>query len=231
LVACFVAGNPAGPVYRGEIQTAGLGMAVEVWDAEAVELPPTQKGELVCTRAFPSVPVRFWNDPGDVRLRSAYFEDTVRPAWRHGDWIERTEHGGFVIHGRSDATLNPGGVRIGTAEIYRQVERLDEIIESVAVGQQWEGDERIVLFVVLRDGVDLDDDLRAHIRTEIKTNSSPRHIPQVVLSVPAIPRTISGKVSEIAVRRAIHGLSVDNVDALANPESLDHFQDLAELRG
>ena len=231
LVGCFVLGNPAGPVYRGEIQTAGLGMAVEVWDAESVELEPTQKGELVCTRAFPSVPVRFWNDPGDVRLRAAYFEDTVRPAWRHGDWIERTEHGGFVIHGRSDATLNPGGVRIGTAEIYRQVERLDEIVESVAVGQQWEGDERIVLFVVLRDGVELDDDLRARIRTEIKSNTSPRHIPQVVLSVPAIPRTISGKVSEIAVRRAIHGLAVDNVDALANPESLAHFQDLAELRG
>ena len=231
LVACFVGGNPAASVFRGEIQTAGLGMSVEVWDAEAVELPPAQTGELVCTRAFPSVPIRFWNDPGDVRFRAAYFEHTVRPAWRHGDWIEGTEHGGFVIHGRSDATLNPGGVRIGTAEIYRQVERLDEVVESVAVGQQWEGDERIVLFVVLRDGVELDDDLRARIRTEIKSNSSPRHIPKVVLSVPAIPRTISGKVSEIAVRRAVHGLTVENVDALANPESLAHFQDLAELRG
>ncbi len=231
LVACFVGGNPAASVYRGEIQTAALGMAVEVWDAEAVELPPAQKGELVCTRAFPSVPVRFWNDPGGARFRAAYFEHTVRPAWRHGDWIERTEHGGFVIHGRSDATLNPGGVRIGTAEIYRQVERLDEVVESVVVGQQWEGDERIVLFVVLRDGVELDDDLRARIRTEISSNSSPRHVPKVVLSVPAIPRTISGKVSEIAVRRAVHGLTVENADALANPESLAHFQDLAELRG
>ena len=231
LVACFVCGNPVAPVYRGEIQTAALGMSVEVWDAEAVELPPGQTGELVCTQAFPSVPVRFWNDPDGARFRAAYFEHTVRPAWRHGDWIERTEHDGFVIHGRSDATLNPGGVRIGTAEIYRQVERLDEIVESVAVGQQWEGDERIVLFVVLRDGVELDEALRARIRTQIKSNSSPRHIPKITLAVPAIPRTISGKISEIAVRRTIHGLPVENADALANPESLVHFQDLVELQG
>ena len=231
LVACLVGGNPTAPVYRGEIQAPALGMSVEVWDSEAVELPPGQQGELVCTRAFPSVPVRFWNDPDDMRFRAAYFEHTARPAWRHGDWIERTAHGGFVIHGRSDATLNPGGVRIGTAEIYRQVERLDEIVESVAVGQQWDGDERIVLFVVLRAGVELDDELRARIRSEIKFNSSPRHIPKVMLAVPAIPRTISGKISEIAVRRAIHGLPVENADALANPESLAHFQDLVELQG
>ena len=229
LVACFVLGDPTRPVYRGEIQTAALGMSVEVWDRESTELPPGQTGELVCVQAFPSVPVRFWDDPDGARLRAAYFEHTARPAWRHGDWIEKTEHGGFIIHGRSDATLNPGGTRIGTAEIYRQVERLDEIIESVVVGQRWEGDERIVLFVVIRSGGDLDEALKARIKKEIRVHSSPRHVPKVIVAVPAIPRTLSGKVSEIAVRRTIHGLPVENADALANPEALEHFRDREEL--
>jgi acetoacetyl-CoA synthetase len=229
IVSCFVLGDPTAPVYRGEIQTAGLGMRVEVWDDAGRELPVGRKGELVCTRAFPSMPVGFWNDPEGSRYRAAYFEHFDRPVWRHGDWIERTAHGGFVIHGRSDATLNPGGVRIGTAEIYRQIERFGEIADCVVVGQRWEGDERIVLFVVMKDGVALDDALRARIRTAIRERVSPRHAPALVLSVPEVPRTVSGKVSEIAVRRVIHGEPVQNADALANPDALGHFRDLTAL--
>ena len=229
LVSCFVLGDPCGPVRRGEIQTAGLGMAVEVWSEKGTPLPPGEKGELVCTQAFPSMPVRFWDDPDGAGYRAAYFESTVGPAWRHGDWIERTSRGGFVIHGRSDATLNPGGVRIGTAEIYRRVDRLDEVVESVAVGQRTDGDERVVLFVVLRAGLELDEALRLRIEEEIRAHCSPRHVPEVILSVPDIPRTISGKISEIAVRRTLHGEPLDNVDALANPEALEHFRDLREL--
>jgi len=229
IVSCFVLGDPTAPVHRGEIQTAGLGMRVEVWDDEGKGLPANIKGELVCTRAFPSMPTGFWNDPDGSRYRAAYFEHFARSVWRHGDWIERTEHGGFVIHGRSDATLNPGGVRIGTAEIYRQVERFSEIADCVVVGQRWEGDERIVLFVVMREGVALDDALRARLRSAIRERVSPRHAPAVVVSVPEIPRTVSGKVSEIAVRRVIHGEPVRNADALANPGALEHFRDLGEL--
>jgi acetoacetyl-CoA synthetase len=229
IVSCFVLGDPTAPVYRGEIQTAGLGMRVEVWDDAGNRLPAGIKGELVCTRAFPSMPIGFWNDPEGSRYRAAYFEHYDRPVWRHGDWIERTEHGGFVIHGRSDATLNPGGVRIGTAEIYRQVERFPEIADCVVVGQRWEGDERIVLFVVMKEGAMLDDALRARIRSAVRERVSPRHAPAVVVAVPEIPRTVSGKVSEIAVRRVIHGEPVRNADALANPGSLEHYRGLGEL--
>jgi acetoacetyl-CoA synthetase len=225
IVSCFVLGDPTAPVYRGEIQTAGLGMSVEVWDDAGRELQVGRKGELVCTRAFPSMPVGFWNDADGSRYRAAYFEHFGRSAWRHGDWIERTEHGGFVIHGRSDATLNPGGVRIGTAEIYRQVERFGQIADCVAVAQRWKGDERIVLFVVMKDGVTLDDALRDRIRAAIRERVSPRHTPALVLPVPEIPRTVSGKVSEIAVRDAIHGEPVRNAGALANPGALEHFRD------
>jgi acetoacetyl-CoA synthetase len=231
IISCFVLGDPTAPVYRGEIQTAGLGMRVEVWDDTGNRLPAKTKGELVCTRAFPSMPIGLWNDPDGSRYRAAYFEHFGRSVWRHGDWIERTEHGGFVIHGRSDATLNPGGVRVGTAEIYRQVERFAEIADCVVVGQRWEGDERIVLFVVMKEGVTLDDGLRARIRSAIRERVSPRHAPAVVLSVPEIPRTVSGKVSEIAVRRVIHGEPVRNVDALANPGALAHFREFGELAG
>jgi acetoacetyl-CoA synthetase len=170
------------------------------------------------------MPVGFWDDPDGSKYRAAYFQHFERPVWRHGDWIERTPHGGYVIHGRSDATLNPGGVRIGTAEIYRQVERLEEILESVAVGQYWKGSERIVLFVVLRPGHTLDDGLRARVRDVIREGASPRHVPAVIEAVPELPRTVSGKVSELAVRRAMHGQPVENMDALANPEALAHFR-------
>ncbi len=229
LVSCLVLGDPLSPVYRGEIQTAGLGMRVEVWNPDGTPLLSGEKGELVCTQAFPSMPVCFWNDADGSKYRAAYFEHTARPAWRHGDWIERTENGGFIIHGRSDTTLNPGGVRIGTAEIYRPVERLEAVLESVAVGQEWEGGERIILFVVLRDQIELDSEMEQQIRSEIREHCSPRHIPALILSVSAIPRTISGKKSEVTVRRLIHNLPLENVDALANPEALDHFRDLPAI--
>jgi acetoacetyl-CoA synthetase len=228
IVSCFVLGDPTGPVYRGEIQTAGLGMDVEVWDPDGRPLPAGRTGELVCTAAFPSMPVGFWGDPDGAKYRAAYFEHFDRAVWRHGDWIERTPHGGWVIHGRSDATLNPGGVRIGTAEIYRQVERLDEVVECVAIGQEWKGSERIALFVVLRPERVLDDDLRGRIKDVVRQGASPRHVPAVIEAVPGLPRTVSGKVSEIAVRRVIHGQPVDNADALANPEALAHFRRFSE---
>jgi acetoacetyl-CoA synthetase len=224
IVSCFVLGDPTAPVHRGEIQTAGLGMRVEVLDEAGRPLPASRKGELVCTLAFPSMPVSFWNDAEGTRYRAAYFEFFDRPAWRHGDWIERTPRGGFVIYGRSDATLNPGGVRIGTAEIYRQIERFPEIVDSVVVGQRWNGDERIVLFVAMQEGTELDDDLRRRICRQIRERVSPRHVPAVIASVPEVPRTLSGKISEIAIRRVIHGMPVENTDALANPESLRHFR-------
>ncbi len=228
IVSCFVLGDPTAPVRRGEIQAPGLGMAVEVWGEDGRPAPPGAKGELVCTRAFPSMPVGFWNDPDGSKYRAAYFEHFERLVWRHGDWIEQTPSGGYVIHGRSDATLNPGGVRIGTAEIYRQVERLEEVLESLAVGQSWDGSERIVLFVVLREGVSLDNALRRRIRARIREGATARHVPAVIESVTALPRTVSGKVSEIAVRRILHGLPVENADALANPEALEYFRALAD---
>ena len=228
LCGCFVAGDPNGPVYRGEIQAPGLGMAVEVFDAAGRPQPPGRAGELVCTRPFPSAPLGFWNDPDGGRFRAAYFE-RFPGVWHHGDWTTRTGHGGFVIHGRSDATLNPGGVRIGTAEIYRQVDAVAEVLESLAVGQEWEGDVRVVLFVRLRDGAELDDALRKRIRRRLREHASPRHVPAKIVAVADLPRTRSGKLVELAVRDVVHGRPVQNREALANPEALDLFRDLPEL--
>jgi acetoacetyl-CoA synthetase len=227
IVSCFVGGCPVLPVYRGEIQAAGLGMAVEVWN-EAGEPVTGEKGELVCTRPFPSCPLGFWNDSNGSRFHDAYF-DRWPGVWAHGDYAEVTAHGGFIIHGRSDAVLNPGGVRIGTAEIYRQVERVEQVLESVVIGQQWDDDVRVVLFVVLRDGVELDEALAARIRAVIREHATPRHVPAKIVAVPDIPRTISGKLAELAVRSTVHGEPVKNTDALANPESLAAFRDRPEL--
>ncbi|HFD16776.1 MAG TPA: acetoacetate--CoA ligase, partial [Rhodospirillales bacterium] len=211
-----------------EIQMRGLGMAVEVFDEEGRPVRG-RKGELVCTKPFPSMPVGFWNDPDGSRYRAAYFA-RFPGVWCHGDWAEITEHDGMVIYGRSDATLNPGGVRIGTAEIYRQVEQIPEVLEAVCVGQEWEGDQRVVLFVRLREGVRLDAELERTIRQRIRDNCSPRHVPAKILQIADIPRTMSGKISEIAVREVIHGRPVRNTEALANPEALDLYRDLEELR-
>ncbi len=227
IISCFVLGNPNTPVYRGEIQCPGLGMAVDVLDDHGNSLPAAE-GELVCTQPFPSRPVQFWNDPEGRRYQAAYFE-RFPGIWCHGDWICRSEHGGFVISGRSDAVLNPGGVRIGTAEIYRQVERLDWVLESLAVGQDWADDVRVVLFVKLRDGVELDETLRNEIRSIIRKHASPRHVPQRIAQVPDLPRTRSGKITELAVRDVIHGRAIKNLGALANPEALEHFADRVEL--
>ena len=228
IVSCFVGGNPMAPVWRGEIQCAALGMDVAVYD-EAGHATSTHAGELVCRRPFPSMPVSFWNDADGSKYRAAYF-DRFPGVWCHGDWIRATEHGGFIIYGRSDATLNPGGVRIGTAEIYRQVEQLPEVLESLAVGQQWEGDERVILFVRLASGAVLDDGLRRRINERIRAETSPRHVPARIIQVADIPRTKSGKIVEIAVRHVIHGREVRNREALANPEALELFRDLPELQ-
>jgi len=228
LLGCFALGNPALPVYRGELQCLGLGMAVKIFDDAGNALPAGEKGELVCTRSFPSMPVGFWNDADGSRYRSTYF-DRWPNVWAHGDYAERTEHGGLIMHGRSDAVLNPGGVRIGTSEIYREVEKLPEVLDCVAIGQDWQGDTRVVLFVVLRDGVLLDDALQEVICRAIRGGASPRHVPAKIVAVDDIPRTISGKIVELAVRAVVHGESVKNLDALANPEALDHFRDLPEL--
>ncbi|MBC8050240.1 MAG: acetoacetate--CoA ligase [Chitinophagales bacterium] len=227
ICSCFVIGNPLLPVWRGEIQGPGLGMAVKVVN-EAGQPIRAGKGELVCTAPFPAMPIGFWNDPDGLKYRGAYFErfDNV---WHHGDFAEWTEHGGIIIHGRSDATLNPGGVRIGTAEIYRQVEQLPEVRESIVIGQDWDNDVRVVLFVVLREGLTLDDEMRASIKRRIREGGSPRHVPAVIVQVPDIPRTKSGKITEIAVRDIISGREVKNKEALANPEALDHFRGLGEL--
>ncbi len=227
IVSCFALGCPILPVYRGELQCRGLGMAVEIWD-ESGQPVIGRKGELVCTRPFPSMPVGFWNDADGSKYRDAYF-NRFSGVWCHGDYAELNERGGIVIYGRSDAVLNPGGVRIGTAEIYRQVEKLDEIIESVAIGQEWADDVRVVLFVRLREGLELDDALRQRIRDTIRGNATPRHVPAKILQVGDIPRTISGKIVELAVREAVHGRPVRNTDALANPESLDEYRGRPEL--
>ena len=228
IISCFALGNPAAPVWRGELQTRGLGMAVEVFDPEG-HACRGREGELVCTRPFPSMPVAFWNDPDGVKYRAAYFE-AYPSVWRHGDWARLTDHDGLVILGRSDATLNPGGVRIGTAEIYRQVEQLPEVVESLVIGQDWDGDVRIVLFVRLQEGTVLDEALRDRIRQRIRKHASPHHLPRKILQVADIPRTISGKITELAVRDVVHGRPVQNVDALANPAALELFRDLAALR-
>ena len=227
IISCFALGNPLLPVYRGELQCRGLGLRVEVWDDEGRPLRG-EKGELVCTAPFPSMPVGFWNDPEGRKYHAAYFE-RFPGVWCHGDYVELTEHDGLIIYGRSDAVLNPGGVRIGTAEIYRQVEQLDEVIESLVVGQQWQGDLRLVLFVRLREGISLDDALRDRIKQQIRVNTTPRHVPARILQVTDIPRTKSGKIVELAVREVVHGRPVKNKDALANPEALQQFADRAEL--
>jgi acetoacetyl-CoA synthetase len=227
IVGCFVLGNPTGPVRRGEIQARALGLAVDVFDADG-EPVREQKGELVCTAPFPSMPLGFWNDPNEARYRAAYFERYPN-VWHHGDFAEITEHDGIVIYGRSDATLNPGGVRIGTAEIYRQVEKLDEVLESIVVGQDWEGDVRVVLFVVLKPGLSLDEALIGKIKAEIRANCTPRHVPARIVQVADIPRTKSGKITELAVRDVVHGRPVKNVESLANPDSLAEFRDVEAL--
>ncbi len=228
IVACFVAAVPWNPVYSGEIQGAALGMSAQVWndDAEPVH---EEKGELVCTTPFPSMPLEFWNDEDGSKYRGAYFErfDNI---WCHGDFAEWTANGGMVIHGRSDATLNPGGVRIGTAEIYNQVEQMPEIEEALCIGQSWEHDTRVVLFVRLANGVKFNEDLILAIKMKIRTGASPRHVPAKIVEVSDIPRTKSGKITELAVRDIVHGRSVKNKEALANPEALDLYADLEELR-
>lgn len=233
IISCFVLGSPVLPVWRGEIQCRGLGMAVDVWDDDGRPVRG-EKGELVCSKPFPVMPIGFWGDDDGSKYRAAYFErfDNV---WCHGDFCEITAHGGLVIYGRSDATLNPGGVRIGTAEIYRQVEKLHEVVESLVIGQDWPpqnpNDVRVVLFVKLREGLVLDDDLIKRIRQTIRDNTTPRHVPAKVLQVADIPRTKSGKIVELAVRNVVHGRAVKNQEALANPEALAHFRDRAELQG
>jgi acetoacetyl-CoA synthetase len=228
IISCFAGGNPIGPVYRGELQKRSLGMKVEIFDEQGRAVVG-EPGELVCTAPFPSMPVAFWNDPDGSKYRAAYF-DVYPNAWRHGDWAELTTHGGMVIYGRSDATLNPGGVRIGTAEIYRQVERLPEVLESVVIGQEVGGEDvRIVLFVRLVDGLELTEALKDRIRQTIRANASPHHVPKRIIQVADIPRTISGKITELAVRDVVHGRVVKNVDALANPGALELFRDLPEL--
>jgi acetoacetyl-CoA synthetase len=228
IVSCFMLGSPIDPVYAGEIQKRGLGMKVEAWNDEGQSVVG-EKAELVCTAPFPSMPIYFWNDPDNEKYLDAYFRE-YPGIWRHGDYVEITAHGGVIVYGRSDATLNPGGVRIGTAEIYRQVEALDEVVESLVVGQRWDDDVRVVLFVRLRDGIELDEALVKKVRTQIRINTTPRHVPAKIIAVPDIPRTISGKLVELAVRKVIHGEAVKNKDALANPEALEHFRDLEELK-
>jgi len=228
IISCFVGGNPIGPVWRGEIQARCLGMQVQVFDEQGRSVRG-EKGELVCTAPFPSVPLGFWNDEGGRRFRAAYF-DKHPGVWSHGDFAELTPHDGVIIHGRSDAVLNPGGVRIGTAEIYRQVEAIDEVLESLAIGQEWQADTRVVLFVRLRDGLRLDADLADRIRRRIRDNTTPRHVPAKIVQVADIPRTKSGKIVELAVRDVVHGRQVSNREALANPEALALFEGLAELR-
>jgi acetoacetyl-CoA synthetase len=231
IISCFAGGNPIGPVWRGELQGRALGMRVEIFDEDGNSILG-KPGELVCTAPFPSMPVAFWNDPDGANYRAAYFEQYPN-VWRHGDWAEITSHKGMIIYGRSDATLNPGGVRIGTAEIYRQVEQLPEVVESVVIGQNvssdGNADVRIVLFVRLVEGLTLTDVLKDKIRAQIRANASPHHVPRKIIQVTDIPRTISGKITELAVRDVVHGRTVKNVDALANPAALELFRDLPEL--
>ena len=227
IISCFALGNPALPVYAGELQCRGLGMAVEVWSDDGKPVLE-EKGELVCSKSFPCMPIGFWNDPDGSKYHGAYFENWPG-VWAHGDYAEITGHGGVIIYGRSDAVLNPGGVRIGTAEIYRQVEKVEEVLDSICIGQEWRDDVRVVLFVVLREGVALDDDLIQKIRTTIRANTTPRHVPAKVIQVADIPRTISGKIVELAVRNVVHGKPVKNQEALANPEALKLFENLEQL--
>jgi acetoacetyl-CoA synthetase len=228
IVSCFALGCPTRAVHRGEIQCRGLGLSVEIFD-DAGDPIRGARGELVCTAPFPSMPVGFWNDADGAKYRAAYFE-RFPGVWQHGDYAAITEHDGLVIYGRSDAVLNPGGVRIGTAEIYSAVERLPQVTEALAVGQDWQDDVRVVLFVRLQAGVALDEPLRQQIRDTIRAQTTARHVPARIIAVPDIPRTLSGKLTELAVRNVIHGLPVKNLDALANPGALEHFRDLPELK-
>jgi acetoacetyl-CoA synthetase len=232
IVSCFALGDPTGPVHRGALQVRGLGMAVDVTDGEGRPVRG-EAGELVCRRPFPSMPVAFWNDPDGRLYREAYFTQ-IPGVWRHGDWAEVTAEDGLIIHGRSDATLNPGGVRIGTAEIYRQVEQVPEVLEALVIEQRsaaMPGESRVVLFVRLRPGVALDAPLQDAIRRRIREHASPHHVPRVIVAVPDLPRTLSGKITELAVRDTVHGRPVRNTDALANPEALACFAAVPELRG
>jgi acetoacetyl-CoA synthetase len=229
IISCFALGNPLGPVYRGELQARGLGLKVEVYDEEGRSLPPGEKGELVCTQPFPAMPLGFWNDPKGEKYRAAYFE-RYPGVWHHGDYCELTGNGGIIIWGRSDTVLNPGGVRIGTAEIYRVVEQFPEVLEAVAVGQTWQGDVRVVLFLKMRPGCTLDDGLIDKVRREVRRQASPRHVPAKVIAIGDIPRTRNGKIAELAVRGAIENRPLKNRDALANPEALRLFENLPELR-
>ncbi|MGB1825601.1 MAG: AMP-binding enzyme, partial [Candidatus Puniceispirillaceae bacterium] len=227
LISCFVLGTPTQPVHAGEIQSRGLGMAVEILDDDGKPVCGEQ-GELCCLKPFPSMPVMFWNDPDDAKYRAAYFEH-FEGIWRHGDWATLTERGGVIIHGRSDATLNPGGVRIGTAEIYRQVEAFDEIEEALVVGQDWDNDVRVILFVRMAGDAVLDDELASAVKARIRSGATPRHVPRHIIAIPDIPRTRSGKITELAVRDVIHGRPVKNTEALANAEALAHFANLPQL--
>jgi len=229
IVSCFMLGNPISPVWRGEVQGPGLGMAVDAFDESGSPVAAGETGELVCTKPFPCMPVAFWNDEGGQKYKAAYFEkfDNI---WCHGDWVGKTAHDGFIIYGRSDATLNPGGVRIGTAEIYRQVEQVECVQESIAVGQDWDGDVRVILFVILKKGWALDDNLAKEIKTKIRKGASPRHVPAKIIQISDIPRTKSGKITELAVRDVIHGRPIRNVEALANPEALELYKDLEPLK-
>ena len=227
IVSCFVLGNPVGPVWRGEIQTRGLGLAVNVFDDDGKPVVG-EKGELVCTRPFPCMPIMFWNDPDGSKYRGAYFE-SYDNIWCHGDYVELTTRGGMVIYGRSDAVLNPGGVRIGTAEIYRQVEKLPEVLEGLVIGQDWDDDVRVVLFIRMAEGVTLDDALTKKIKDTVRKGASPRHVPAKIIAVADIPRTKSGKIVELAVRNVVHGRPVKNVEALANPEALKLYENRPEL--
>jgi acetoacetyl-CoA synthetase len=228
IVSCFVLGSPWLPVWKGEIQCRGFGLKVEVYDDEGKPVVG-QKGELVCSAPFPSMPVGFWNDPDGAKYHDAYFAK-FPGVWCHGDYMEITPRGSAIIYGRSDAVLNPGGVRIGTAEIYRQVEQLPEVVESLVIGQDWERDVRVVLFVRLREGVALDEALVKKIKLQIRNNTTPRHVPAKIIQVADIPRTKSGKIVELAVRNVVHGRPVKNREALANPEALDLFRGLPDLQ-
>jgi acetoacetyl-CoA synthetase len=228
LNGCFALGNPMGPVYAGELQCRGLAMKVFAFDDDGKPVVG-QEGELVCAAPFPSMPIYFWNDPDGKKYHGAYF-DVYPGIWRHGDYIVVTEHGGVVMHGRSDATLNPGGVRIGTAELYRQVEQLEAVEDSVVVGQTWDNDVRVILFVKLAPGVDLTEDLKNKIRKTIRLHASPRHVPAKIIPVPDIPYTLNMKKVELAVKKVIHNQEVKNKDALRNPEALDYYAGIAELQ-
>jgi acetoacetyl-CoA synthetase len=228
IISCFALGCPILPVYRGQLQCAGLGMAVEIFNDDG-QTVKQEKGELVCTKPFPCMPIYFWDDKDGRKYHDAYF-DQFENIWAHGDYGEITAENGVIIHGRSDAVLNPGGVRIGTAEIYRQVEAVEGVQESIVIGQSWDDDVRVILFVVLKPSVQLDDELVKTIKQQIRANTTPRHVPAKVIQVADIPRTISGKIVELAVRKVVHNELVKNKDALANPQALDLFANLPELQ-